>query len=191
MAAAALARGHVVDVEDARDLEDLLEPSDDEALQVELGRDAEVQVEVERVVVRHERLGGRPALVAVATINEVKPGAAIDEVKTRGRRARAAVGRGVVDGNEECLQRSAAVVADDGEPAGSGGHDVEGAGRKAEVLGVAFATFWIFLRASPRLALDWMNLFIPKTMDFIANATGAIGLNAPPAPQPNRHVGED
>jgi hypothetical protein len=36
-------------------------------------------------------------------------------------------------------------------------------------FGVAFATFWIFLNASPRMAMDWMNLFIPKTMDFIAN----------------------
>jgi len=36
-------------------------------------------------------------------------------------------------------------------------------------LGVAFATFWIFLNASPRVAMDWMNLFIPKTTGFIAN----------------------
>src|ERR1700681_2010480 len=36
-------------------------------------------------------------------------------------------------------------------------------------LGGAFATFWIFLNASPGLAETWMNLFIPKPQDFIAN----------------------
>jgi hypothetical protein len=36
-------------------------------------------------------------------------------------------------------------------------------------LGGAFATFWIFLNVSPRRAETWMNLFIPKPQDFIAN----------------------
>ncbi len=36
-------------------------------------------------------------------------------------------------------------------------------------LGGAFATFWIFLNVSPKRAEAWMNLFIPKPMDFIAN----------------------
>ena len=38
------------------DLVDPLEPADDQALEVELRRDAQVVVGVERVVVRHERL---------------------------------------------------------------------------------------------------------------------------------------
>ena len=45
--------------EHARDLEDAIEPADDQSLQVELGRDAEVEVHVEGVVVRDERPGGR------------------------------------------------------------------------------------------------------------------------------------
>jgi len=36
-------------------------------------------------------------------------------------------------------------------------------------FGGAFATFWIFLTASPRLSLAWMNLFIPRPPEFIAN----------------------
>ncbi|MFY9825781.1 MAG: hypothetical protein WAM82_30685 [Thermoanaerobaculia bacterium] len=36
-------------------------------------------------------------------------------------------------------------------------------------FGGAFATFWIFLSAFPRRAAEWMDLFIPKPMDFIAN----------------------
>ena len=40
---------------DATDLEDSLEAADDQPLEVQLGCDAEVEVEVERVVVRHER----------------------------------------------------------------------------------------------------------------------------------------
>ena len=38
-------------------LVDALDPADDQALQVELGRDPQVEVAVERVVVRHERPG--------------------------------------------------------------------------------------------------------------------------------------
>ena len=44
------------------DLVDLLEPADDQALEVELGRDAQVAVLVERVLVRDERLGERAAV---------------------------------------------------------------------------------------------------------------------------------
>ncbi len=39
----------------AADLEDPLEPADDEPLEVQLGRDAHEEVDVERVVVRDER----------------------------------------------------------------------------------------------------------------------------------------
>jgi hypothetical protein len=41
--------------EDAAELEDALEAADDQALQVELGRDAEVEVDVERVVMCDKR----------------------------------------------------------------------------------------------------------------------------------------
>ena len=44
------------------DLVDLLEPADDEALEVELVRDAQVEVGVELVRVRDERLGERAAV---------------------------------------------------------------------------------------------------------------------------------
>ena len=44
------------------DLVDALEPADDEPLQVELGRDAEVEVDVELVRVRDERVRERPAV---------------------------------------------------------------------------------------------------------------------------------
>ena len=44
------------------DLVDLLEAADDEPLEVELGRDAEVEILVEDVVVRDERLGERAAV---------------------------------------------------------------------------------------------------------------------------------
>ena len=47
--------------EHATDLEHALEPADDEPLQVQLGRDAEVEVDVERVVMRDERARGRAA----------------------------------------------------------------------------------------------------------------------------------
>ena len=43
------------------DLEHPLEAADHEPLEVQLGRDAQVQVQVERVVVRDERLGRRAA----------------------------------------------------------------------------------------------------------------------------------
>ena len=44
------------------DLVDLLEPADDEALEVELVRDAQIEVGVELVRVRDERLGERAAV---------------------------------------------------------------------------------------------------------------------------------
>ena len=44
------------------DLVDLLEPADDQPLEVELGGDAEIAILVELVVVRHERLGERAAV---------------------------------------------------------------------------------------------------------------------------------
>ncbi len=44
------------------DLVDLLETSDDEALEIELVRDAQVEVGVELVRMRHERLGERTAV---------------------------------------------------------------------------------------------------------------------------------
>ena len=47
--------------EHAADLEHALEPAHDEPLQVQLGRDAEVEVDVERVVMRDERARGRAA----------------------------------------------------------------------------------------------------------------------------------
>src|SRR5262249_19126690 len=46
---------------DARDLEHAVEPADDEALQVELRRDAEVERHVERIVMRDERPRRRAA----------------------------------------------------------------------------------------------------------------------------------
>ena len=48
--------GHAFVAEVLAQLVDLLQPSDDEALEVELGGDAEVEVGVERVRVGHERL---------------------------------------------------------------------------------------------------------------------------------------
>ena len=45
----------------AVDLVDALEAADDQALEVQLRRDAQEQVEVQRVVVRGERLGGGAA----------------------------------------------------------------------------------------------------------------------------------
>ena len=43
------------------DLEHLLHAPDDKPLQIELRRDAQVHIHVERVVMGHERLGGCPA----------------------------------------------------------------------------------------------------------------------------------
>ena len=51
--------------EHATDLEHALEPADDEALEVQLGRDAEVEVDVERVVVGDERPRRRAAELVV------------------------------------------------------------------------------------------------------------------------------
>ena len=45
----------------AVDLEDLLQAADQQPLQVEFGRDAQVEVHVQRVVVRLKGPGGRPA----------------------------------------------------------------------------------------------------------------------------------
>ena len=53
--------------EHATDLEHALEAADDEPLQVQLGRDAEVEIDVERVVMRDERARGRPAELVVST----------------------------------------------------------------------------------------------------------------------------
>jgi hypothetical protein len=50
-----VARGNALVAEVAVDLEHLLEAADDEALEVELRRDAQVELHVERVVVRRER----------------------------------------------------------------------------------------------------------------------------------------
>ena len=53
--------GDALVAEVAIDLEHALEAADHEPLEIQLGRDAQVQVGVERVVVRHERPGDRPA----------------------------------------------------------------------------------------------------------------------------------
>ena len=50
-------RGHALVAEVAVDLVDALEAADGQALEVQLRRHAQVQVQVERVVVGHERLG--------------------------------------------------------------------------------------------------------------------------------------
>ena len=55
-----LARQPLV-AEVAADLVDALEAADDQPLEVELGRDAHVEIEIERVVVRHERPRRRAA----------------------------------------------------------------------------------------------------------------------------------
>ena len=44
------------------DLVDPLEPADDQPLQIELGRDPQVEVARQLVVVGHERTSGRPAV---------------------------------------------------------------------------------------------------------------------------------
>src|SRR5262249_1088385 len=46
----------------AADLEDPIQATHDEPLEVQLGRDAEKEVQVERVVVRHERSRGAAAV---------------------------------------------------------------------------------------------------------------------------------
>ena len=53
-------RRHALVAEVAVDLVDALEAADDQALEVQLRRDAQEQVEVERVVVGHERLAAAP-----------------------------------------------------------------------------------------------------------------------------------
>ena len=53
---------HALVAEVLADLVDLLEPTDDQPLEIELGRDAQVEILVEHVVVRDERLGERPAV---------------------------------------------------------------------------------------------------------------------------------
>ena len=52
--------GDALVAEDPADLVDALEAADDQALQVQLGRDAEVEVLVELVVVRDERSANAP-----------------------------------------------------------------------------------------------------------------------------------
>ena len=52
-------RAEALVAEDATDLEHLLVPADDEPLQVQLERDAQDELEVERVVVREERRPSR------------------------------------------------------------------------------------------------------------------------------------
>ena len=54
-------RGQPLVAEIAVQLVDALEAPDDQALEVQLGRDAQVHVHVERVVMRDERTGNRPA----------------------------------------------------------------------------------------------------------------------------------
>ena len=54
--------GHALVAEVLGELVDALEPADDEPLEVELGRDAEVEVLVELVRVGHERVGERAAV---------------------------------------------------------------------------------------------------------------------------------
>ena len=56
-----VARRHALVAERAVDLVDALEAADEQPLEVQLGRDAQVQLHVERVVVRHERPRGRAA----------------------------------------------------------------------------------------------------------------------------------
>ena len=62
------------------DLEHPVEAADDEPLQVQLGRDAQVQVHVERVVVRDERPGGGAAGDRVEDRRLDLDVAAVDEV---------------------------------------------------------------------------------------------------------------
>jgi len=50
-----VARGDALVAEDAPELEDALEAADDEALEVQLRRDAHVERHVERIMVRLER----------------------------------------------------------------------------------------------------------------------------------------
>jgi hypothetical protein len=54
-------RRHALVAEIPVDLIDALEAADDEALEVKLGRDTQIHIEVERVVMRHERARGRAA----------------------------------------------------------------------------------------------------------------------------------
>ena len=85
--------GHALVAEVLRELVHALEPADDEALEIELGRDAEVEVLVELIRVGHERVGERaavarledrrldldePALVEVAPDRGDHPGAQLE-----------------------------------------------------------------------------------------------------------------
>jgi hypothetical protein len=54
--------GHALVAEVAAELVHTLEPADDQSLQIELGRDAQVEVDVELVRVRDERVGERAAV---------------------------------------------------------------------------------------------------------------------------------
>ena len=53
--------GHSLVAEATIDLEHLLESTHHQALEVQLGRDAQVQVLMQHVVVRHERTRRRPS----------------------------------------------------------------------------------------------------------------------------------
>ena len=53
---------HPLVAEILRELEHALHPADDEALEIELVRDAEIEIDVERVVMRDERARERPAV---------------------------------------------------------------------------------------------------------------------------------
>ena len=94
-------RGQALVAEHPGDLEHPLEPADHEPLQVELGRDAQVEVEVERVVVRGERPGVGAARDRVedrrlhldeAAVLEPAPGEAEDAAAGEERGAALGVG---------------------------------------------------------------------------------------------------
>ena len=72
---------------DAPDLEDPLEAADDQPLQVQLGGDAQVEVEIERVVVRDERArGGATELGAQRRRLHLDEAALFEEPSDRGHR---------------------------------------------------------------------------------------------------------
>ena len=72
------------------DLVHALEAADDQPLEVELGRDAEVEVLVEHVVMRHERLGERAAVARLQHGRlHLDEALAVEEAPDRGDDARA------------------------------------------------------------------------------------------------------
>ena len=71
------------------ELVDLLEAAHDAALEVELGGDAQVEVAVERVVVRDERPGRRAAVDRLQRRRlDLDEAALVEEAPHRGDRAR-------------------------------------------------------------------------------------------------------